>query len=78
MSFSYTQPSVIMGLQEPTNLRKSIAMSTNQARPFTAATSKLAYAQAFTKPALTSSLNSPAQRRSRRPLLTSFRRFAHH
>lgn len=67
-----------MDLQGTTDSRKSITMSTDHDRPFTAATSKLAYAQAFTKPALTSSLASPAQRRSRRPLLASFRRFAHH
>jgi hypothetical protein len=53
-------------------------MYTTQARPFSAATSKLAYAQAFTKPALASSRRSFAPRRSRRPLLASLHWFAHH
>jgi hypothetical protein len=53
-------------------------MYTTQARPFSAATSKLAYAQAFTKPALAHADILPAERRTRRLLLASLRRLAHH
>ena len=53
-------------------------MNNTQARPFSAATSKLAYAQAFTKPALTHADIWPAESRNRRPLLASLRRLAHH
>lgn len=52
-------------------------MSTYQRRPFSAATSKLAYAQAFTKPALNTRV-MPTRGHSRHFLLASLRRFAHH
>ena len=58
--------------------RKSTPMNNTQARPFSAATSKLAYAQAFTKPALAHTDMCPAESRIRHPLLASLRRLAHH
>ena len=52
-------------------------MNTTGSRPFNAATSKLAYAQAFTKPTLRRQ-NPAARRRTSQPVLAVLLRLTHH
>lgn len=66
-----------MEVQAERQTAKEHMMKTDQPRPFSAATSKLAYAQAFTKPALPSPTGSPAHRTDRRRLLASLRPRVH-
>jgi hypothetical protein len=52
-------------------------MNSTGSRPFNAATSKLAYAQAFTKPTLRRQ-DSSARRRTGLPVLAALLRLTHH